>query len=78
MEFKVPILQWKFHLQLKEQRNLNGALASASLSEINMKFLLLCSFPTVGGFFIDSPYCQPLSIAPFIIHLGPQDFFSDF
>ncbi|XP_027741730.1 spermatid perinuclear RNA-binding protein isoform X3 [Empidonax traillii] len=34
--------------------------------------------PAYGGFFIDSPYCQPLSIAPFIIHLGPQDFFSDF
>lgn len=48
------------------------------VSEINVRFLLLCSSPTVGGFFIDSPYCQPLSIAPFIIHLGPQDFFSDF
>nr|XP_056716027.1 spermatid perinuclear RNA-binding protein isoform X2 [Euleptes europaea] len=34
--------------------------------------------PAYGGFFIDSPYCQPLNIAPFIIHLGPQDFFSDF
>ncbi|XP_019477084.1 spermatid perinuclear RNA-binding protein isoform X10 [Meleagris gallopavo] len=34
--------------------------------------------PAYGGFFIDSPYCQPLSIAPLIIHLGPQDFFSDF
>ncbi|XP_066466665.1 spermatid perinuclear RNA-binding protein isoform X4 [Tiliqua scincoides] len=34
--------------------------------------------PAYGGFFIDSPYCQPLDIAPFIIHLGPQDFFSDF
>ncbi|XP_065428654.1 spermatid perinuclear RNA-binding protein isoform X6 [Chrysemys picta bellii] len=34
--------------------------------------------PAYGGFFIDSPYCQPLSIAPFIVHLGPQDFFSDF
>ncbi|KAM6047949.1 spermatid perinuclear RNA-binding protein isoform 6-T7 [Chlamydotis macqueenii] len=34
--------------------------------------------PAYGGFFIESPYCQPLSIAPFIIHLGPQDFFSDF
>ncbi|XP_063140781.1 spermatid perinuclear RNA-binding protein isoform X1 [Rattus norvegicus] len=34
--------------------------------------------PAYGGFFIDSPYCQPLSVAPFIIHLGPQDFFSDF
>ncbi|XP_030142705.1 spermatid perinuclear RNA-binding protein isoform X1 [Taeniopygia guttata] len=34
--------------------------------------------PAYGGFFIDNPYCQPLSIAPFIIHLGPQDFFSDF
>ncbi|XP_053939860.1 spermatid perinuclear RNA-binding protein isoform X4 [Cuculus canorus] len=34
--------------------------------------------PAYGGFFIDSPYCQPLSIAPFIIDLGPQDFFSDF
>ncbi|XP_073170633.1 spermatid perinuclear RNA-binding protein isoform X4 [Lepidochelys kempii] len=34
--------------------------------------------PAYGGFFIDSPYCQPLSIAPFIVHLSPQDFFSDF
>ncbi|XP_042333982.1 spermatid perinuclear RNA-binding protein isoform X2 [Sceloporus undulatus] len=34
--------------------------------------------PAYGGFFIDNPYCQPLDIAPFIIHLGPQDFFSDF
>ncbi|XP_067327854.1 spermatid perinuclear RNA-binding protein isoform X5 [Anolis sagrei] len=34
--------------------------------------------PAYGGFFIDNPYCQPLDLAPFIIHLGPQDFFSDF
>ncbi|XP_053229254.1 spermatid perinuclear RNA-binding protein isoform X2 [Podarcis raffonei] len=34
--------------------------------------------PAYGGFFIDGPYCQPLDMAPFIIHLGPQDFFSDF
>ncbi|XP_020649066.3 spermatid perinuclear RNA-binding protein isoform X2 [Pogona vitticeps] len=34
--------------------------------------------PAYGGFFIDNPYCQPLNIAPFVIHLGPQEFFSDF
>ncbi|XP_048368222.1 spermatid perinuclear RNA-binding protein isoform X2 [Sphaerodactylus townsendi] len=34
--------------------------------------------PAYGGFFIDSPYCQPINIAPYIIHLSPQDFFSDF
>ncbi|KAG8141784.1 hypothetical protein E2320_006464 [Naja naja] len=34
--------------------------------------------PAYGGCFIDSPYCQPLDVTPFIIHLGPQEFFSDF
>ncbi|XP_048415129.1 spermatid perinuclear RNA-binding protein isoform X1 [Stegostoma tigrinum] len=34
--------------------------------------------PAYGGFFIDNPYYQPRAIAPFIIHLGPQDFDSDF
>ncbi|XP_041090169.1 spermatid perinuclear RNA-binding protein-like isoform X1 [Polyodon spathula] len=34
--------------------------------------------PAYGGFFIDNPFYQPRTIAPFIIHLGPQDFFSDF
>ncbi|XP_053137625.1 spermatid perinuclear RNA-binding protein isoform X3 [Hemicordylus capensis] len=34
--------------------------------------------PAYGGFFIDSHYRHPLELAPFIIHLGPQDFFSDF
>uniref|UniRef100_A0A3Q3LVT9 Spermatid perinuclear RNA-binding protein n=1 Tax=Mastacembelus armatus TaxID=205130 RepID=A0A3Q3LVT9_9TELE len=31
-----------------------------------------------GGLFIDNPFYQPRTIAPFIIHLGPQDLFSDF
>ncbi|MGH0136726.1 UNVERIFIED_CONTAM: hypothetical protein FKN15_062357 [Acipenser sinensis] len=35
-------------------------------------------YVTPGGFFIDNPFYQPRTIAPFIIHLGPQDFFSDF
>ncbi|XP_062333520.1 spermatid perinuclear RNA-binding protein isoform X2 [Osmerus eperlanus] len=34
--------------------------------------------PAYGGLFIDSPFYQPRTIAPFIIHLGPQDLFSDF
>ncbi|KAM6430963.1 spermatid perinuclear RNA-binding protein isoform 2-T4 [Liasis olivaceus] len=34
--------------------------------------------PAYGGCFIDSPYCQPLDVTPFVIHLGPQEFFSDF
>ncbi|XP_039618712.1 spermatid perinuclear RNA-binding protein isoform X1 [Polypterus senegalus] len=34
--------------------------------------------PAYGGFFIDNPFYQPRTIAPLIIHLGPQDFFSDF
>ncbi|XP_058015244.1 spermatid perinuclear RNA-binding protein isoform X1 [Ahaetulla prasina] len=34
--------------------------------------------PAYGGCFIDSPYCQPLDVTPLIIHLGPQEFFSDF
>ncbi|XP_039177432.1 spermatid perinuclear RNA-binding protein isoform X1 [Crotalus tigris] len=34
--------------------------------------------PAYGGCFIDSPYCQPLDVTPFIIHLGPQEYFSDF
>uniref|UniRef100_A0A8D0ASJ3 Spermatid perinuclear RNA-binding protein n=1 Tax=Sander lucioperca TaxID=283035 RepID=A0A8D0ASJ3_SANLU len=33
---------------------------------------------TAGGLFIDNPFYQPRTIAPFIIHLGPQDLFSDF
>nr|XP_033815819.1 spermatid perinuclear RNA-binding protein isoform X3 [Geotrypetes seraphini] len=31
--------------------------------------------PAYGGFFIDSSFCQPLSIAPLVVQLGPQDFF---
>ncbi|KAL3041563.1 hypothetical protein OYC64_019699 [Pagothenia borchgrevinki] len=31
-----------------------------------------------GGLFIDNPFYQPRTLAPFIIHLGPQDLFSDF
>uniref|UniRef100_A0AAZ3RT57 Spermatid perinuclear RNA-binding protein n=1 Tax=Oncorhynchus tshawytscha TaxID=74940 RepID=A0AAZ3RT57_ONCTS len=34
--------------------------------------------PAYGGLFIDNPFYQPRTIAPFIIHLGPQDLFSDF
>lgn len=33
---------------------------------------------SAGGLFIDNPFYQPRTIAPFIIHLGPQDLFSDF
>ncbi|XP_034048019.1 spermatid perinuclear RNA-binding protein isoform X2 [Thalassophryne amazonica] len=36
------------------------------------------SAPAYGGLFIDNPFYQPRTIAPFIIHLGPQDLFSDF
>lgn len=35
-------------------------------------------FIPAGGLFIDNPFYQPRTIAPFIIHLGPQDLFSDF
>ncbi|XP_051269450.1 spermatid perinuclear RNA-binding protein isoform X1 [Dicentrarchus labrax] len=34
--------------------------------------------PAYGGLFIDNPFYQPRTLAPFIIHLGPQDLFSDF
>ncbi|XP_026075164.1 spermatid perinuclear RNA-binding protein isoform X1 [Carassius auratus] len=34
--------------------------------------------PAYGGLFIDNPFYQPRTIAPFFIHLGPQDLFSDF
>ncbi|KAM9540130.1 spermatid perinuclear RNA-binding protein-like isoform 1-T3 [Salvelinus alpinus] len=34
--------------------------------------------PAYGGLFIDNPFYQPRTIAPFIIQLGPQDLFSDF
>ncbi|XP_029548110.1 spermatid perinuclear RNA-binding protein isoform X4 [Salmo trutta] len=34
--------------------------------------------PAFGGLFIDNPFYQPRTIAPFIIQLGPQDLFSDF
>uniref|UniRef100_A0A3P8ZLF8 Spermatid perinuclear RNA-binding protein n=1 Tax=Esox lucius TaxID=8010 RepID=A0A3P8ZLF8_ESOLU len=34
--------------------------------------------PGTCGLFIDNPFYQPRTIAPFIIHLGPQDLFSDF
>nr|XP_029504958.1 spermatid perinuclear RNA-binding protein-like isoform X8 [Oncorhynchus nerka] len=34
--------------------------------------------PAYGGLFIDNPFYQARTIAPFIIQLGPQDLFSDF
>ncbi|XP_007907237.1 spermatid perinuclear RNA-binding protein isoform X1 [Callorhinchus milii] len=49
-----------------------------SLESYGAPYGFSAAAPAYGGFFIDNPYYQPRAIAPFIIHLGPQDFDSDF